>query len=95
MRHPRVFVILALLSAALPVLAPTLGAQDPRLEARLDARTRAGVVAIVDSARAAALPTEPLVLKALEGASKRAGRERILAAVRTLAVELGAARAAL
>jgi hypothetical protein len=68
---------------------------DPRLEARLDARTRAGVSAIVDSARLVGLPTEPLILKALEGAAKRAPGPRIVSAVRDFATQLGTARKAL
>jgi hypothetical protein len=53
------------------------------------------VAALVDSARAAALPTEPLVQRALEGATKRATADRIVAAVRRLALDLGHAREAL
>jgi len=67
---------------------------DSRLE-RLDSITRPIVAALVDSARAAALPTEPLVQRALEGATKRASAERIVAAVRRLALDLGHARNAL
>ena len=67
---------------------------DSRLE-RLDSITRPIVAALVDSARAAALPTEPLVQRALEGAPKRASAERIVAAVRRLALDLGHARNAL
>src|SRR2546423_2239997 len=67
---------------------------DPRLE-RLDSSARPIVAALVDSARAAALPTEPLVQRALEGATKRAPAERIVAAVRRLALDLGPARDAL
>jgi len=67
---------------------------DPRLE-RLDSSARPIVAALVDSARAAALPTEPLVQRALEGATKRAPAERIVAAVRRLALDLGHARDAL
>lgn len=84
-----------LVPLAFLVLAPALAAQDARLESRLDARTRAAVAAVVDSARAAGLPAEPLVDKALEGASKRAPGPRIVSAVRTLAAELGTARSAL
>jgi len=69
--------------------------QDARLAERLDSTTRTAVEAAVDSARLAGLPTEPLVLKALEGASKRAPGPRIVSAVRSLARELGNARAAL
>src|SRR5205809_1814637 len=67
---------------------------DPRLE-RLDAATRPPVAALVDSAGRALLPTEPLVQRALEGATKRASGELIVAAVRRFAVELGHARDAL
>lgn len=72
-----------------------LRAQDPRLEARLDPVTAAVVMALVDSARAAGLPSEPLVQKALEGASKGADGARITAAVRRLAHRIGAAKSAL
>ena len=88
--------LLAPLALALLALGPrALAAQDARLDARLDASTRDAVVAIVDSARGAGVPSEPLVQKALEGASKHADDARILAAVRMLARELGDARAAL
>jgi hypothetical protein len=72
-----------------------LAAQDPRLDSRLDARTRDAVAALIDSARADGIPSEPLVQKALEGASKHADGVRILSAVRMLDRELGDARAAL
>jgi hypothetical protein len=68
--------------------------QDPRLE-RLDPDTRAAVRAIVDSARGAGLPSEPLVQRALEGATKGAAGPRIVAAVRRLSFDLGTARGAL
>jgi hypothetical protein len=68
--------------------------QDPRLE-RLDPDTRAAVRAIVDSARRAGLPSEPLVQRALEGATKGATGPRIVAAVRRLSFDLGTARGAL
>jgi hypothetical protein len=69
-------------------------AQDARL-ARLDAATGQVVARLVDSARAARLPSEPLVDKALEGASKHAPGARIAEAVRALLVDLGRARGAL
>jgi hypothetical protein len=84
-----------LASMLLTLGAPAARAQDSRLESRLDPRTRAAVTAVIDSARADALPTEPLVLKALEGASKRADGERIVTAVRSLARDLRNARAVL
>jgi hypothetical protein len=92
MRHR----LLATIALALLALAPRpLAAQDARLDARLDASTRDAVSAIVDSAHGEGIPGEPLVQKALEGASKHADDARILAAVRMLARELGDARAAL
>jgi len=85
-------VTAALALAALPGVAR---AQAERLAGRVDERTRAAVAALVDSARAAGLPADPLVNKALEGASKGADGPRIVAAVRTLAGNLGRAREAL
>ena len=70
-------------------------AQDPRLARRLDSATQAQVAAVLDSARSAGLPLEPLVDRALEGASKGAPGPRIAAAVRKLAADLTAARQAL
>jgi hypothetical protein len=83
------------LALATCVATPALHAQDPRLAGRLDPATAAEVERLVDSARAAGLPTVPLVDKALEGATKGAADARILAAVRGLAQRLGAARDAL
>lgn len=71
-----------------------LAGQDPRLT-RLDPPALAVVQGLLDSARVANLPTEPLVAKALEGAAKRAGDERIMLAVRSLLRDLAAARRAL
>ena len=83
------------LLAALLVAAPAAAQQaDPRLE-RLDAAVRPVVAALIDSARAASLPTEPLVQRALEGATKGAPEDVIVAAVRRLAVDLARAREAL
>ena len=70
------------------------GRNDPRLE-RLDAEARPLVAGVIDSARAAGLPTEPLVQRALEGATKGAPDTLIVGAVRRLAADLGRARAAL
>ncbi|HXS22590.1 MAG TPA: hypothetical protein VN719_00030 [Gemmatimonadales bacterium] len=87
----RQFLVIAMLVA----VAPALVAQDPRLEARLDPATRAAVAALVDSARAAGLPTEPIIDKALEGTTKGASSDRIMAAIHTLSADLQAARTAL
>lgn len=87
----------SLVTAALTVacIPATLYAQDRRLHERLDARTSVTVQDIVDTAAAAQLPTEPLIDKALEGASKQADDARIVAAVRALARRLAEARSAL
>ena len=94
------FAIVALLATLLAtlVVVPALRAQAPvsaQLAARLDAPTRALVLAIADSARAAGLPADPLFNKALEGASKHADGPRIVGAVRSLSRELATARVAL
>jgi len=75
--------------------AGALQAQDPRLEGRLDPTTQAAVTGLLDSARAAGLPTEPIVDKVLEGMTKRASPDRIVAALRTLSTALRSARVAL
>lgn len=88
--------LLGLAGLACALSSPrALRAQDARLDARLDSSTRDAVVALTDSARSDGIPSEPLVQKALEGASKHADGARILVAVRSLARELGDARAAL
>jgi hypothetical protein len=76
------------------LLMTQIAVQDPRLE-RLDPETRSLVVSVVDSARAAGLPSEPLIQRALEGVTKGAPSPRIVAAVRRLATDLGTAREAL
>ncbi len=70
-------------------------AQEPRLEGRIAQPVRTDIDAILNRARAEGLPTEPLVDRALEGASKGAAPERILAAVERLSRELRVARDAL
>jgi len=81
-----------LILAAVPVTS--FAQADPRLST-LDPSTLSTLTAIIDSARVAGLPSEPLIDKALEGASKRASPERIVLAVRNFAGDLGAARRAL
>lgn len=83
-------MILTALLIAVQVTAPP----DPRLD-RLDPETRAIVAAVVDSAATAGLPVEPLIQRALEGATKGAPGTRIVAAVRRLTADLGVARSAL
>jgi hypothetical protein len=79
----------------LAVGARDAGAQDRRLAGRVEAELAASVTRIADSVRALGLPSDPLVGVALEGASRRATNDRILAAVREYAAALGAARSAL
>ncbi len=69
-----------------------LDAQDPRLQARLDAATLGAVEQLTDSARRTGLPTEPLIQKALEGETKGAPGNRIVAAVAALLGDLARAR---
>ncbi|HEX6534234.1 MAG TPA: hypothetical protein VF041_06530 [Gemmatimonadaceae bacterium] len=90
----RALLVMAAL-AALPSLARSARAQDARLAGRLAPAVRAAVDAQIDSARADRLPADPLVLKALEGASKGASGPRIVAAVRALRHDLRVARDAL
>jgi hypothetical protein len=65
---------------------------DDRLAGRLDASTREQVVALVDSLDGEGLPTEPIVARALEGASKRADGVLIVRVVRGFATHLRVAR---
>ena len=82
-------------AAALCAVAGGVQAQEPRLEGRLPEPALQEVTALLDSARRADLPTEPLVDRALEGASKGASGDRIVTAVRRLFTDLDHARAAL
>jgi hypothetical protein len=90
-------------AASLVIALPSARAQEPsrdaaslaRLERTLDADTYRAVVQVIEGARARALPTEPLVDRALEGAMKRASGPRIRAAVSALAQRLEVARGAL
>jgi hypothetical protein len=81
-------------SGVAALLAATAAAQDPRLD-RLTPEARAPVATLLDSARTAGLPVEPLLQRALEGTTKRAAPELVVAAVRRLAADLGRARSAL
>jgi hypothetical protein len=83
-RPARGLIVLALTCAAFV----SSGAQDPRIGNRLDAPTRAALTALVDSARAQGIPTEPLFEKVLEGMSKGADGPKIVAAVRSLTMEM-------
>ena len=85
---------------ALIGVAPAASAQQTardtsmllRLEQALDTDTYRAVAQVIDDARARALPTDPLVDRALEGAMKRAPGPRIRAAVSSLAQRLAVAK---
>lgn len=81
--------------AALVVLASAARAQSNTLPQKLGADVRVTLERLIDSVRAAGLPTAPLLDKAAEGVLKGADDQRILIAVRMLTRELGEARAIL
>jgi hypothetical protein len=85
------------MSNLITVLAMFLALQgaEPRFEGRFTGDTRTALETMIRSAREEGLPTEPLVQRALEGASRRVDPARIVAAVRTLSERLRNARAAL
>lgn len=97
MNSPRLSAVRAGALVALAIAVPAVGAaaQDARLAAQLDAGTEQRVSAVIERARAASLPVEPLVDKALEGARKRAPAPRIVEAVTGLAARLESSRVAL
>ncbi len=68
---------------------------DARLHARLSPEVAQQVSAVVRDARAAGLPTDPLIARAFEGASRGADAAGIVAGVRRQAGALAAARSAL
>jgi hypothetical protein len=90
-RTARSFLTVLLVGSALG----TVEAQDPRIGARLDAPTRKAISALVDSARAQGIPVEPLMEKVYEGMGKGADGPRIVAALRSLTVEMASAHRAL
>lgn len=87
--------IVAVLTGALVLSGYIWQAADPRLTNRLDNETREQVESIIESARKAGVPTEPLVDRALEGASKKARGTVIVQVVRSWASDLQRARQAL
>ena len=89
----RLAALLAML--ALPVSLAAQDAPASRLTGKLDEETQAMVLRTVDSARTRGLPVEPILDKALEGATKRATSLRIQAAVSSLLHRLEIAREAL
>lgn len=79
-----------LVFATLPVLA-----QDPRLAQRFSEPVAARLAATIDSADHEGLPTEALVLRALEGQAKGASEDQIVAALTRLRGALRTARTTL
>jgi len=96
---PALAALLAIGLLVAPSWTAPLGAQVVRTPeqrlAGLDDRTRQLVLAQVDSAEQAGLPSDPLVSRALEGRMKRASGEAIVAGVRRVRLALGEARTAL
>ena len=93
MRAARMLVVVALL-----VGGRALAAQeqpDRTLPAQLSASTRATLERIIDSARVAGLPIDPLYSKVREGVFRSADEPRVIAAVQRLGRDLGDARSAL
>jgi hypothetical protein len=83
---------------AVCALAATAGAQQSDVTAlrdRMDAASYRAMLALVDSARGAGLPTAPLISKAQEGLLKRAAPSAIVAASQGLLTRLRVAREAL
>ena len=85
----------ASLSAVAPLHAQAGASHDPRLAAHFSGDALARLESVLDSARAAELPTEALVQRALEGATRRLPPERVLAAVSALAGRMRTSRALL
>jgi len=95
----RPLIVGAMLSGLAQASALAQGGAAPMtaadLPSQLAAATRQTIVRLGDSVRAVGLPDAPLYAKAAEGVLKGATDARIVSAVRTLARELGDARAAL
>ena len=70
-------------------------AVDRTLPSQLSAPTRATLERLIDSARVAGLPVDPLYSKVREGVFRSADELRVVVAVQRLARDLGDARAAL
>ena len=80
---------------ALAASFTTAAAQDPRGPGKLDEPSKAALRALMDSARAQGLPTDPLMDKVTEGLGKGADGKLIVAAVRNLAFEMSVMHRAL
>ena len=90
--RPKRVLSVGVIVVVLALVAAVAFAADERLRARLDPETAAAVEEIIEGARHKGLPVEPLVARALEGASRQAPAARIVAGVRSLAADLETAR---
>jgi hypothetical protein len=84
-----------LVLAAFALTATAAAAQRVSYASRLDAPTAERVGALTATAEAESLPARPLMLKALEGASRGAASAQIVGAVEALAERMRIARTAL
>lgn len=94
----RVVVALAVVCGSTVASAQSAGGGSAwlsQLAGRASASLTAQVAAVADSVARAGLPVAPIVDKTLEGISKGASDQRIMVAVRGVALELGVARRAL
>src|SRR6476619_6697680 len=90
-------VRLLALAMAFAAFAGATGAQevDRTLPSQLSPPTRATLERLIDSARVAGLPVDPLYSKVREGVFRSADDARVIAAVQRLGRDLGDARSAL
>jgi len=91
LRASVIVVTLALAASHAPAQAPP----DRTLPAQLSEPTRATLAALIDSARVAGLPVDPLYSKVREGVFRSADEGRVIAAVQRLRHDLANARSAL
>ena len=94
MTHRLRLSVIALHAALVLAVAP-LVAHAQAFPPGMGPEARTAIKAVIDSARAAGLPTQPLTDKVREGTLKGADETRIVTAVQALARELGAARTVL
>jgi hypothetical protein len=85
----------SLIAIALLALPASVLAQDGRVVKRFPAPVASRVNAVIDSADREGLPTEPLVLRALEGNAKGIAADRIVDALGRLRTALRTARTTL
>lgn len=87
--------VVALFLAASTAWAGDEASDEARIHARLSGEAARQVSAVVREARAMGLPTDPLIARAFEGASRGADDAGLVAGVRRQASALAAARTSL